>query len=374
MPTATPRSTPAPHSTPAPLPLPSVAHTTPPLRSVALATPTATPVPAPPPTAAPTRAPTRAPPASLATATPHSTPAPLPLPSIAHTAAPLQSVAVATPATTPVPPPPPVHHSWVPTSTISKPLPVPPATNDQGDVAYQYAHRFDTPAPDDTSVPGIPVRFQRSTVSDPHSGPFHGVRALNGFSAERVVVSIPCGVRQFVQGPGFNEVTRSRGNIDQETGYIYIGGWGSGPYGVAVDAGLQKSSAQAERDEYSFYFKYNTAAPITSDMRFPCGGPDVVLELYPVANDLLLFSASGVNRAGKRVTLVVVQKTQPGDGWAPSGGSSADGIILKRVVSIAQEDYVQRSPRASTAAPISGSTRRTVPRRASFGRSARSGS
>ncbi|HEY5348868.1 MAG TPA: hypothetical protein VIJ64_04020, partial [Candidatus Lustribacter sp.] len=152
----------------------------------------------------------------------------------------------------------------------------------------------------------------------------------------RVSVSIPCGVRHFVTGPGFNEVAGAPGIVDQETGYVYVGGWGAGPRGVSVDAGLQKSSAQSEHDDYAFYWKFASNPPVTSEDRFPCGGPDVVLELYPVADSLLVFSATGVSTDGKSHTFTAVQRTLPDDGWSPEGGSRADGIILKRIVSIAQ--------------------------------------
>jgi hypothetical protein len=152
----------------------------------------------------------------------------------------------------------------------------------------------------------------------------------------RVAVSIPCGVRHFVTGPGYNEVTGAPGIVDLETGYVYVGGWGAGPRGVSVDAGLQKSSAQAEHDDYAFYWKYASNKPITADRRFPCGGPDVVLELYPVSRTQLVFSATGVTDDGERHTFTVVQSTTPDDGWAPDGGGANDGIILKRIISIAQ--------------------------------------
>ena len=57
---------------------------------------------------------------------------------------------------------------------------------------------------------------------------------------------------------------------------------GYGPHGVAVDAGLQKSSSQAVDDEYAFYFKFGHNHPITG-ARFPCEGPDVTMTLVPPA-------------------------------------------------------------------------------------------
>jgi hypothetical protein len=225
--------------------------------------------------------------------------------------------------------------SYVPTLAGPKPAAYAPAPDKAFDLAWLYAHRFDT-ARDDLSVPGVPVRSQVTSPFDIDSGAFHGVRAVNGWSAVRVSVSIPCGVRHFVTGPGYNEVTGAPGIVDQETGYIYIGGWGAGPRGVSVDAGLQKSSAQSEHDDYAFYWKFASNKPITSEDRFPCGGPDVVLELYPVADSLLVFSATGVSTDGNRHTFTAVQHTRPDDGWSPDGGSRDDGIILKRIVSIAQ--------------------------------------
>ncbi len=230
---------------------------------------------------------------------------------------------------------PPRRTSFVPTRTVAKPVvhavPAAPAL----DLAWLYAHRFDV-ARDARGVPGVPVRSQVSSPFDVDSGAFHGVRAVNGWSAVRVAVSIPCGVSHFITGPGYDEATGEPGIIDQETGYIYIGGWGAGPRGVSVDAGLQKSSAQSVTDDYAFYWKYATNKPVTSEERFPCGGPDVVLELYPVSPTLLVFSATGVTADGTRRTFTAVQQTRPSDGWTPDGGTRGDGIILKRIVAIAQ--------------------------------------
>jgi len=221
---------------------------------------------------------------------------------------------------------------FVPTIALPKPKPHHARTATR-DLAWLYRHRFDDRA---GGVPGIPVRSQVASPFDIDSGAFHGVRATNGWSAVRVSVSIPCGVRHFVTGPGFDEATNDTGTVDLETGYVYIGGWGAGPRGVSVDAGLQKSSAQAAHDDYAFYWKFDRNKPITSDERFPCGGPDVVLELYPVSATQLVFSATGVTDAGEKRTLTVVQTTMPQDGWRPDGGSRDDGIILKRIISIAQ--------------------------------------
>jgi hypothetical protein len=230
---------------------------------------------------------------------------------------------------------------FVPTQPGPKPAAHAPPTPAPVDLAWLYAHRFDVPQ-DGRRVPGVPVRSQVSSPFDIDSGAFHGVRAVNGWSAVRAEVSIPCGVRHFVTGPGVNDATGEAGTVDQETGYVYIGGWGAGPHGVSVDAGLQKSSSQADSDDYAFYWKYATNKPITSEDRFPCGGPDVVLELYPVSDTLLVFSATGVTADGTRRTFTAVQQTRPADGWSPDGGSRGDGVILKRIVAIAQPSTWRR--------------------------------
>ncbi len=162
------------------------------------------------------------------------------------------------------------------------------------------------------------------------------MRSINGCSAVRVTVSIPCGARHFVVGPGFNEVTRQRASVDLETGYIYVGGWGAGPNGTSADAGLQKSPAQAPRDDYAMYWKYAKNRPLEAADKFACGGPDVTLEFYPASDSLLVFTATGFAENGARVKLALIQKTRPADGWLPDGGSAHNGVILKRVVAIAQ--------------------------------------
>src|ERR1700677_735240 len=110
--------------------------------------------------------------------------------------------------------------------------------------AWMYAHSFDTPGPsvaEDVRIPGIPVRSQVASPFDIRSGAFHGVRAVNGYSAVRAEMSIPCGDRRFVTGPGFNEVT----------------GQAAGAPARAASPSMPdcKSSAQAVSDEYAFYFK-----------------------------------------------------------------------------------------------------------------------
>lgn len=226
--------------------------------------------------------------------------------------------------------------SFIPTTSSAKPSAHPAPPLGGHDLAWIYAHRFETPSPNEVQVPGVPIRSQVASPFDIRSGAFHGVRAVNGWSAVRAQVSIPCGVAHFTQGYGYNEVTRQYGMVDQETGFIYIGGWGAGSKGAPVDAGLQKASAQATRDDYAFYFKYANNKPITSEIRFPCGGPNVEMELYPVSTSLLVFSVTGLTDQHRRMTLTLVQHTRQEDGWIPDGGSNSDGIILKRIVAIAQ--------------------------------------
>jgi hypothetical protein len=226
--------------------------------------------------------------------------------------------------------------SFVATTASQKPTDNPAPIARKRDLVWEFAHRFETASTDEIQIPGVPVRAQVASPFDIRSGPFHGVRSTNGWSAVRARVSIPCGAAHFATGYGYNEVTRQNGIVDQETGFIYIGGWGAGPRGVSVDAGLQKASAQAEHDDYAFYFKYANNHPITFPIRFPCGGPDPVLELYPVSDSLLVFSITGMTDQGHHMTLTIVQHTRPQDGWNPDGGSPSDGIILKRVVAIAQ--------------------------------------
>lgn len=263
------------------------------------------------------------------------------------TARPTRSAAVIKPVAHVGPPPfvPADTRTFVAPATVPKPsnsptpLPVP-----VHDANWAYEHRFDTPS-EDVPIPGIPVRSQASSPFGRDTGAFHGVRARNGYSALRVVVSIPCGVAHF----------ESKNGLDVETGYIYIGGWGAGNYGVAVDAGLQKSSAQNSTDDYAFYWKYGSNRPFTvsNGNRFPCGGPDVSLEIYAVSNDLMVFAANGVTADGVRRTLIAIQRTKPEDGWIPGGGTADNGIIMKRIVSIAQppgwtNDPVWRTQRWSS--------------------------
>jgi hypothetical protein len=261
----------------------------------------------------------------------------------ASTPGPSSQIAAPTPTPEPRPAPAPAfvaaqerRDTFVPTETVERPEEHPTPQAQTRDLPWLYAHRFETPPPGQYFIPGLPVRSQVGSPFDVRSGAFHGVRSVNGWSALRVAVSIPCGVSRFALGPGHNEASGRDGLVDQETGYIYVGGWGAGSRGTPVDAGLQKSSAQAAFDAYAVYWKYAGNGPVTSIERFRCGGPDVVLQFYPVNDGMLVFSATGEVKRGRKETITVVQETRRDDGWTPSGGSARDGIILKRLVSIAQ--------------------------------------
>jgi len=187
---------------------------------------------------------------------------------------------------------------------------------------------------------GPPVASFVTSPFDTRTGVFSALRAANGWSSVRVVVDIPCATSHFVQDPATN--------ADEEVGYIYIGGWGAGPNtsAVAVDAGLQLSSHQAAHEAYSAYFLYDSNEPITFPERFPCGTEPVTLEMYPLTSHLLMFVASGRTQSG-RTAITFLQRTADADGWWPNGGTAKDGIILKRVVSIAQ-----RKDLTSASSPI----------------------
>jgi hypothetical protein len=189
----------------------------------------------------------------------------------------------------------------------------------------------------DVSVPaqtpgGRAVAAQWQELFDIRTGALHGNRGLNGLSAQEDIVTLPCNIQHFRIDP----VKKS----DLETGYVYIGGWGAGSRHdvINVDAGLQKSSQQSKLgDTYSVYWKYGTNDPITFDTRFPCGAnAKVEMLFYPVSKTLLRYSATGTLASGKRVTMTFLQHTNPSDGWWPDGGTAKDGVILKRLISIAQ--------------------------------------
>lgn len=184
-----------------------------------------------------------------------------------------------------------------------------------------------TPVPN-ISAPGVVIKKQSDAPFDLRSGALHGVRSKNGYSGLSAYVSIPCG---------------GRATLEHEIGFIYVGGWGAGNFGTAVDAGLQASTKKSRSgDNYAFYWLYEgyrapNAHAITypENLRFPCGSDRVHIVFYPISDTLLYYSARGMIN-GHSVTLAVVQVTDKQDGWWPRGGSSDDGIILKRMVTIAQ--------------------------------------
>jgi len=181
-----------------------------------------------------------------------------------------------------------------------------------------------------SSQQGTKSATQVDVPFDVKTGAFYGVRSLNGYSAERASVTVPCKAAAFNVG--------SDGH-DLETGYVYIGGWGAGRGydGTPVDAGLQLSSGQyvSPYGAYSIYWKWGSNKPITLRQRFKCGTQKVALELYPLTDHLLVFTAR-VQNGSQSEAYAIVQETLDTDGWVRSGGTSVDGMILKRMTSIAQ--------------------------------------
>jgi len=126
---------------------------------------------------------------------------------------------------------------------------------------------------------------------------------------------------------------------------VYVGGFGGGDDGTAVDAGFQESSVHdgSKRDNYALIFKYQGQSGEQGwSNRFVCD-QEVTYSFETISPNQLLLTASGFtwvnNNRVMEPNAHVSEQPALRDGWSPSGGilgSLEFGIVVKRMVSIAQ--------------------------------------
>lgn len=218
-----------------------------------------------------------------------------------------------------------------------------------------------------TALPGVRVQGnQPPTCSDIGSGgPFYRLYSYPGYSVASATVTLPTStnVRDF-------ESTGQRG----DTPYVYMGGFGqSTGYGFAVDAGMKHnapSTSAGTSENWSAFMKiegrasyvlYDETAGTPVSGQFRVNPGDQVLMQFQIGradrsnpqqdNYVYLYVKNLATGASR--TLGVSQGVT---GYPASG----TGVVLKRMVSIAQSGTSSTTPWYATGAYVKNTQWRTV--------------
>lgn len=149
------------------------------------------------------------------------------------------------------------------------------------------------------------------------TGPYRRLISKPGYSYVAGSVFLPCKAAKLI--PKY------------ETGFAYLGGWGVGDKGKAVDAGFQRSDAY---DNYSSFILAQGFKQISKFPRFDCG-QKVQFKFYAASDTELRLWAKGMTTNGK-VEEVVASLAHPANyGW-PADGGGDNGIVIKRMTTIGQ--------------------------------------
>jgi hypothetical protein len=162
------------------------------------------------------------------------------------------------------------------------------------------------------------------------SGPYRRVLARPGYSYVSGTVFLPC------------DVARLRPSF--ETAFAYVGGWGAGRDGTAVDAGFQRSN---EFDDYATFLRAQGYRQLSGGVRFRCNHA-VAFAFYAATDTELRFQARGYTERGRDESVAIRLRHDARFGWPRNGGGTTDGIVLKRMTTIAQSDAVAALPYGST--------------------------
>jgi len=158
------------------------------------------------------------------------------------------------------------------------------------------------------------------------TGPYRRLLAKPGFSYVAGSVYLPC--------------KAARLHDDFETAFAYVGGWGAGKAGKAVDAGFQRSGTY---DDYALFLLAQDFRQISKFPRFQCG-QTVGFRFYAKSDRELVLWAKGRTTNG-RVEEVEARLEHPASyGWPSNGGRASDGIVLKRMTTIGQADAEEHLP------------------------------
>ncbi|MBV8490112.1 MAG: hypothetical protein JO199_06230 [Candidatus Eremiobacteraeota bacterium] len=157
------------------------------------------------------------------------------------------------------------------------------------------------------------------------TGPYRRLTAKPGFSYVSGTIFLPCKAAKL--------------HASFETAFAYVGGWGAGKAGKAVDAGFQRSDAY---DNYSLFILAQDFKQISKFPRFECGHP-VDFKFYAKSDTELHLWAKGLTTNGRVEDVEAVLPHPASYGW-PADGGEADGIVLKRMTTIGQADADESLP------------------------------
>ncbi|MBV9333994.1 MAG: hypothetical protein JO146_08295 [Candidatus Eremiobacteraeota bacterium] len=159
------------------------------------------------------------------------------------------------------------------------------------------------------------------------TGPYRRLISNPGYSYVAGTVFLPC------------KATRLHATF--ETAFAYVGGWGTGSAGKAVDAGFQRSD---KLDDYAPFILAQDFHQISKYPRMACGHP-VDFRFYAASDRELRLWTKGVTTNG-RVEVVEARLKHPVKyGWPSNGGGTKDGIVLKRMTTIGQADADEALPK-----------------------------
>lgn len=162
------------------------------------------------------------------------------------------------------------------------------------------------------------------------SGPYRRLITKPGYSYVSGKVFLPCKAAHL--HPHF------------ETAFAYVGGWGVGSAGEAVDAGFQRSNLY---DDYAAFIRAQGLPQVSKEPRFKCGRA-VEFAFSAVSNTELRLWTKGLTENNKVEVVVAKLRHDALYGWPAAGGGSANGIVLKRMTTIGQNDPEKMLPPGRT--------------------------
>lgn len=159
------------------------------------------------------------------------------------------------------------------------------------------------------------------------TGPYRRLITKPGYSYAAGTVFLPCGATHL--DPKF------------EVAFAYVGGWGVGSAGKAVDAGFQRSNLY---DDYAAFINAQGFPQISKEPRFKCGH-SIDFRFYAASDTELRLWARGLTE-NNRIEPVEASFKHPANyGWPANGGGPIEGIVLKRMTTIGQNDATNALPK-----------------------------
>jgi hypothetical protein len=158
------------------------------------------------------------------------------------------------------------------------------------------------------------------------TGPYRRLITKPGYSYVAGTVFLPC--------------KAARLHASFETAFAYVGGWGTGKAGKAIDAGFQRSDLH---DNYSAFVLAQDFRQISKFPRFTCG-QSVDFRFYAASDSELRLCTKGRTTNGRVEVVEARLKHASTYGWPADGGGSGDGIVLKRMTTIGQDNADEALP------------------------------